>query len=173
MCIRDSGSAVNASFLSVETNLTQLNTSFNVSLNNVSSQLYQSIQNVSDRITTQNTVKLVCNDISCNQIFCTQVFTTSDLNKKDNIVPCDLGLDFLDTLRPVSFTYTGQPDKIFYGFVAQEVKQALEQDDKAPERYGLWNEEQQTQYLSLQELISPLVKSLQEVHARLRQLEHR
>jgi hypothetical protein len=165
--------SVNASFLSVATNLTQLNTSFNVSLNNVSSQLYQSIQNVSDRITTQNTVKLVCNDISCNQIFCTQVFTTSDLNKKDNIVPCDLGIDFLDTLRPVSFTYTGQPDKIFYGFVAQEVKQALEQDDKVPERYGLWNEEQQTQYLSLQELISPLVKSLQEVHARLRQLEHR
>ena len=35
----------------------------------------------------------------------------------------------------------------------------------------MWTEEQETQYLSLQELISPLVKSLQEVHARLRQVE--
>jgi hypothetical protein len=138
----------------------------------VSTQVNQTILNVSNRITDQNTIKLVCNDISCNQIFCTQVFTTSDLNRKSNIVPCDLGLDFLNTLRPVSFTYTDHPEKIFYGFVAQEVKEALRQDDKIPQRYGLWNEEHQTQYLSLQELISPLVKSLQEVHVRLRQLEH-
>jgi hypothetical protein len=117
--------------------------------------------------------KVVCNDISCNQIFCTQVFTTSDVEKKTDIVPCDLGIDFLNTLRPVSFRYKNNPDKTFYGFVAQEVKEALVKDDKDPEQYGLWNEEQQTQYLSLQELISPLVKSLQEVHARLRQMEER
>ena len=113
----------------------------------------------------------MCKDISCNQIFCTQVFTTSDLNKKTNIVSCDLGLNFLDTLRPVSYTYIDNPDKIFYGFVAQEVKEALIQEDKVPEQYGIWNEENQTQFLSLQELISPLVKSLQEVHVRLKQLE--
>jgi hypothetical protein len=95
------------------------------------------------------------------------------VEKKTDIVPCDLGIDFLNTLRPVSFRYKNNPDKTFYGFVAQEVKEALEQDDKDPEQYGLWNEEQQTQYLSLQELISPLVKSLQEVHARLRQMEER
>ena len=160
---------VNVSFTSVTTlatTVSQLNASV-TTLNNVSLNLNQ----LSNRIDTQNTVKLVCKDISCNQIFCTQVFTTSDLNKKTNIVSCDLGIDFLDTLRPVSFTYTDNPDKVFYGFVAQEVKEALEQDDKRPERYGLWTEEQETQYLSLQELISPLVKSLQEVHARLRQVE--
>ena len=160
---------VNVSFTSVTslaTTVSQLNASV-TTLNNVSLNLNQ----LSNRIDTQNTVKLVCKDISCNQIFCTQVFTTSDLNKKTNIVSCDLGIDFLDTLRPVSFTYTDNPDKVFYGFVAQEVKEALEQDDKRPERYGLWTEEQETQYLSLHELISPLVKSLQEVHARLRQVE--
>lgn len=157
---------VNTSFTTLVTSISQLNASV-TTLNNVSLNLNQ----LSNRIDTQNTVKLVCNDISCNQIFCTQVFTTSDLNKKNNIVSCDLGIDFLDTLRPVSFTYTDNPDKVFYGFVAQEVKEALEQDDKLPQRYGLWTEEQDTQYLSLQELISPLVKSLQEVHARLRQVE--
>ena len=160
---------VNVSFTSVTTlatTVSQLNASV-TTLNNVSLNLNQ----LSNRIDTQNTVKLVCKDISCNQIFCTQVFTTSDLNKKTNIVSCDLGIDFLDTLRPVSFTYTDNPDKVFYGFVAQEVKEALEQGDKRPERYGLWTEEQETQYLSLQELISPMVKSLQEVHARLRQVE--
>lgn len=160
---------VNVSFTSVTTlatTVSQLNASV-TTLNNVSLNLNQ----LSNRIDTQNTVKLVCKDISCNQIFCTQVFTTSDLNKKNNIVSCDLGIDFLDTLRPVSFSYTHNPDKVFYGFVAQEVKEALEQDDKVPQRYGLWTEEQETQYLSLQELISPLVKSLQEVHARLRQVE--
>jgi hypothetical protein len=149
-------------------------TLFNVSLNNVSNNLDQlsiSHKNLSTYITTQNTVTLECNDISCNQIFCTQVFTTSDFNKKTNIIPCDLGIEFLDTLRPVSFNYTNNPEKTFYGFVAQEVKEALEKDEKVPEQYGLWNEEQQTQYLSLQELISPLVKSLQEVHGRLRQVE--
>ena len=157
---------VNASITSLTNSVSQLNASV-TTLNNVSFNLNQ----LSNRIDTQNTVKLVCNDISCNQIFCTQVFTTSDLNKKTNIVSCDLGIDFLDTLRPVSFTYTDNPDKVFYGFVAQEVKAALELDDKRPERYGLWTEEQDTQFLSLQELISPLVKSLQEVHARLRQVE--
>ena len=156
----------NVSVLTLATTVSQLNASV-TTLNNVSFNLNQ----LSNRIDTQNTVKLVCNDISCSQIFCTQVFTTSDLNKKNNIVSCDLGIDFIDTLRPVSFTYTDNPDKVFYGFVAQEVKEALEQDDKRPERYGLWTEEQETQYLSLQELISPLVKSLQEVHARLRQVE--
>lgn len=159
-------SIVNASFTGLVTSVSHLNASV-TNLNNVSLNLNQ----LSNRIDTQNTVKLVCNDISCNQIFCSQVFTTSDLNKKNNIVSCDLGIDFLDTLRPVSFTYTDNPDKVFYGFVAQEVKEALEQDDKSPERYGLWTEEQDTQYLSLQELISPLVKSLQEVHVRLRQVE--
>ena len=156
----------NVSVTTLATSVSQLNASV-TTLNNVSFNLNQ----LSNRIDTQNTVKLVCNDISCNQIFCTQVFTTSDLNKKNNIVSCDLGMDFMDTLRPVSFTYTDNPDKVFYGFVAQEVKAALELDDKVPERYGLWTEEQDTQFLSLQELISPLVKSLQEVHARLRQVE--
>lgn len=156
----------NVSVITLATSVSILNASV-TTLNNVSFNLNQ----LSNRIDTQNTVKLVCNDISCNQIFCTQVFTTSDLNKKNNILSCDLGIDFLDTLRPVSFTYTDNPDKVFYGFVAQEVKAALELDDKSPERYGLWTEEQETQYLSLQELISPLVKSLQEVHARLRQVE--
>jgi DNA repair ATPase RecN len=156
----------NVSVTTLATSVSQLNASV-TTLNNVSFNLNQ----LSSRIDTQNTVKLVCNDISCNQIFCTQVFTTSDLNKKNNIVSCDLGMDFMDTLRPVSFTYTDNPDKVFYGFVAQEVKAALELDDKVPERYGLWTEEQDTQFLSLQELISPLVKSLQEVHARLRQVE--
>jgi len=160
---------VNASFSSVATSLEVLN----ASLNNVSTSLNQSIVNVSTRITEQNTVKLVCNDISCNQIFCTQVFTTSDFNKKTNIVPCDLGLEFLDTLRPVSYSYMNNPGITFYGFVAQEVKESLEKDNKIPERYGLWNEEQQTQYLSLQELISPLVKSIQEIHVRLRQIEEK
>jgi hypothetical protein len=90
-----------------------------------------------------------------------------------NIEPCDLGLTFLDTLRPVSFQYRDQPERTYYGFVAQEVKEALEQDQKDPQQYGLWTQEKETQYLSLQELISPLVKSLQEVHVRLRQLENR
>jgi hypothetical protein len=161
--------STNASFVAINADLSLTNTS----LQNVSSQLYQSLFNVSKRITDQNAIKLVCNDISCNQIFCTQVFTTSDVEKKTDIVPCDLGIDFLNTLRPVSFRYKNNPDKTFYGFVAQEVKEALVKDDKVPEQYGLWNEEQQTQYLSLQELISPLVKSLQEVHARLRQMEER
>ena len=156
----------NVSVLTLATSISQLNASV-TTINNVSFNLNQ----LSNRIDTQNTVKLVCNDISCSQIFCTQVFTTSDLNKKNNIVSCDLGIDFLDTLRPVSFTYTDNPDKVFYGFVAQEVKESLEHIDKLPERYGLWTEEQETQYLSLQELISPMVKSLQEVHARLRQVE--
>jgi hypothetical protein len=169
-------SLVNTSFLSSATDLSILNASVNAtnSIVNASfTNVTTDLANVSTRITTQNTVKLVCNDISCNQIFCTQVFTTSDLNKKTNIIPCDLGIDFLDTLRPVSFTYKNNPNKTFYGFVAQEVKDALEKEDKIPEQYGLWNEEQHTQYLSLQELISPLVKSLQEVNLRLRQVEER
>jgi hypothetical protein len=46
---------------------------------------------------------------------------------KKNIHDSDLGLDFIEQLRPVSCYFkTGKPlDLLTYGFIAQDVEQAL------------------------------------------------
>lgn len=51
---------------------------------------------------------------------------TSDKRYKSNIKTSELGLDFLNTLRPVSyFRNNDENKKTEYGFIAQEIEQAL------------------------------------------------
>jgi hypothetical protein len=51
---------------------------------------------------------------------------TSDKRWKDNIKDSGLGLDFLQKLRPVSYTRTNDSkQKTEYGFIAQELEAAL------------------------------------------------
>jgi hypothetical protein len=52
--------------------------------------------------------------------------TTSDRRWKDNIKDSGLGLDFLQTLRPVSYVRKNDENKkTEYGFIAQELEGAL------------------------------------------------
>ena len=131
----------------------------------------------------------------------TAVVVTSDARKKKDIEDCDLGLDFIDALRPVTYrmieghqeatfapgesaltkdendefvqpTITIRPgSRRHYGLLAQEVKAAIGNLD-----CGFWTIEDvsdadSAQGLRYEELIAPMLKAIQELSARVKTLE--
>ncbi len=125
-----------------------------------------------------------------DDIFATSgTVNTSDQRDKANITNLDLGLTFVDSLRPVSYTWADRSgyvgSRTHMGFVAQEVATAL--GDEATNR-GLWihspsvpvdpedPEGEQTderQGLRYHQLIAPMVKAIQELSATVQTLTDR
>lgn len=132
----------------------------------------------------------------------TAVVVTSDARKKTDIENCDLGLAFIDSLRPVTYrmleghqeatfapgesaltkdandeyikpTITVRPGtRRHYGLLAQEVKAAIGDLD-----CGFWTIEDvsdadSAQGLRYEELIAPMIKAIQQLSARVAQLEN-
>jgi hypothetical protein len=113
--------------------------------------------------------------------------TVSDSRDKTNVqtLPSKLGLDLITKLRPVSFnwdhrdTYVrecryeyGQKDgnlagtKEHYGLIAQELKSVLEELDVKFD--GLGHDDDKDAYrVTYEELIAPIIKSIQELDQRL------
>jgi hypothetical protein len=124
---------------------------------------------------------------------------TSDEREKTNIEDSDLGLDFVKTLRPVSYRfvnrgegspildedgnpvldsndkpmYTVNPGvRYHYGLIAQEVKTAI--DNSTAKDAAIWtlgDDENQTQGLRYEELVAPLIKSVQELSQQVADLQ--
>jgi len=117
----------------------------------------------------------------------TGTIVTSDLRLKKDILPSQLGLDFIDNLNPVSYKfiegntelvdgqYVSSPgQRTHYGLIAQEVKQAI--DESGVEDFAGWVQidranEDSDQALRYEEFISPLIKAVQELSARVKALE--
>lgn len=128
----------------------------------------------------------------CNCVFAAWS-TVSDCRDKTDIqtLPDNLGLNLIKKLRPVSFkwdhrsTYEreckyeyGQKDgtlastKNHYGLIAQELKQAL--DELGAKFDGLGHDEEKDAYrVTYEELIAPLIKSIQELDIRITALENK
>ena len=115
------------------------------------------------------------------------VTTGSDERDKTNIADLDLGLEFVDSLRPVSWTWNDRSGYVgtrkHMGFVAQEIAATL--GDDSSDR-GVWihtesteetDEEGNTvttldrQGLRYSELMAPMVKAIQELSTRVTALE--
>jgi len=119
---------------------------------------------------------------------------SSDQNYKTDIVDSNLGLDFVNALRPVSFklTHTDGREGVrtHYGLIAQEVesvlgadasdtaiwtKETIEASPEVPADEYLPGqpavEEHEKQGLRYDELISPMIKAIQELTTRLTALE--
>ena len=93
---------------------------------------------------------------------------TSDRNEKTNIQDSDLGLEFIQKLRPVSFNWIhGLDNGTNYGLIAQEVQSVLNGKSFA----GLV--EKNTMGLRYDQFVSVLIKSVQELSARVKTLEDR
>ena len=136
-----------------------------------------------------------------NDIYATNgSIQTSDQNFKTDIVDSDLGLDFINALRPVSFKWQETEGRAgarpHYGLIGQEVEVAL---GAAASDTALWInsliearpaepagldeegnevtpampevEEHYRQGLRYNELIGPMIKSIQELTARVAALE--
>ena len=113
---------------------------------------------------------------------------TSDVRDKTNIADVDYGLDFINGLRPVTYTwddrngYTGT--RTHMGFVAQEVAELMGDEatnravwinspsvDYTDSETGEVTTEPDSQGLRYAELMAPMVKAIQELTARIEALE--
>ncbi len=101
----------------------------------------------------------------------TGVINTSDVRQKKNIKESDLGLEFVNKLRPVSYNWKKGADiNLHYGLIAQETEKTvldfhtitnkeetpIVDYDKDSDRYGI----------RYTELISPIIKAIQEFFHR-------
>jgi len=108
---------------------------------------------------------------------------SSDERLKKNISTSTLGLDFINALRPVTFNWKDSREidssdseltdhynadenlmdstTTLHGFVAQEVKTAM--DNAGVSNFGGWNKlSTGVEGVSLEAMVTPLVKALQE-----------
>ena len=109
---------------------------------------------------------------------------TSDANDKSNISDSDLGLSFVSQLNPRKYTLNdGDSSRTHYGLIAQEVKTVLDNNnintsDFAPYIKGEildTNNQGTGEYkygLRYTELISILIKAIQELEQRVQDLEN-
>ena len=112
---------------------------------------------------------------------------SSDERKKQNIKDDNLGLDFINELRPVTFQWKPSnefpkewdeyneenqmdTDTVMHGLIAQEVKSAL--DKAGIDTFGGWEQSKDgMQNISREMFVFPLIKAVQELSAKVKKLE--
>lgn len=94
---------------------------------------------------------------------------TSDERKKKYIADSDLGLAFIERLRPVRYVWR-QHKRRHYGLIAQEVKAAM--DDLGIDDFAgyIHDEEADAYGLRYSEFVAPLIKAVQELRAEVNEL---
>ena len=110
---------------------------------------------------------------------------TSDRNEKNTIVDSDLGLSFVNKLKPVSYKFNGKT-RTHYGLIAQDVETILSDVSKSSTDFAgfikttltkdAYTKEDldtpKTEYgLRYNEFISPLIKAVQELSAEVETLK--
>jgi len=117
----------------------------------------------------------------------------SDVRYKENIKDnTDCGLDFINDLRPVTFTWkakadidTSLPDydetklepkhdgRKLYGLIAQEVKAVLDKHEITD--FGGWTQEDDSDIQGIAQgmFVYPLIKAVQELSAEVEQLKQK
>jgi hypothetical protein len=100
------------------------------------------------------------------------VNVSSDRNTKNTIIDSDLGLSFINQLRPVSFKKNNQGDSIHYGLIAQEVEDVIINTGKSLEEFSAISKPtDKTMGLAYSEFISPLIKAVQELTTEVQTLK--
>lgn len=109
--------------------------------------------------------------LRCQQ---TTITALSDERDKDNIQDLNLGLQFINSLRPVSFKWNmrdgGQVGNKDFGFIAQELQQVQEDEGHVP---GLvYDSNPERLEASYGKLLPILIKAVQQLTARVEELEN-
>lgn len=96
---------------------------------------------------------------------------TSDRDFKTDIKESAFGLQFIKDLNPVKYKYING-NRIHYGLIAQDVKDILDRYNLDSKDFaGYIKEENNTLSLRYEEFLSPLIKAIQELSARINALE--
>lgn len=126
---------------------------------------------VSGEITpaVDNTYKLGNATYRFTEVFATNgVINTSDRREKKDITDTDLGLEFINKLRPVAYRWnTGVDSDVHYGLIAQEAEQAIQ--DSSQNKTSIVSHDEKTDKYGVRysELISPLIKAVQEIYQKI------
>jgi hypothetical protein len=124
----------------------------------------------------------------------TSITAPSDMRLKEDIQDDTAGLSFINDLRPVTYRWRKEKDipeelrthvagsekrynndKVNHGFIAQEVKQAIDNHPELKDGFDMWQEEDTLdgrQRVAEGALIPMLVKAIQELSTRVKELEN-
>lgn len=122
-----------------------------------------------------NTYTLGTASVGWQNIYANNAVTViSDRRSKKHIKDSDLGLEFIKKLRPRTYKIK-KGQRRHHGFIAQEVKQAL---DECGVDSAIWTQADVEDALSQQalryeEIIAPLVRAVQELDAKVEALSER
>ena len=103
------------------------------------------------------------------------VTTSSDSSLKNNIADSTLGLNFIDSLRPVSYKLNNK-SRTHYGLIAQEVKSVLDSLSINTNNFAGYidpsvNEDEGPLALRYSEFIAPIIKAIQELKEEIEKLK--
>ncbi len=99
------------------------------------------------------------------------IIATSDVRAKRDIEESDLGLDFVNDLRPVSYRWKAGPDttSVHYGLIAQDTESVLSEvrsEKRGPAAIVNYDKETDRYGIRYTELISPIIKAIQELYQK-------
>ena len=147
---------------------------------------------ISNVLTNDNEIQI---GNSASTVYTYATATRSDERDKAEIKPEPLGLNFIEKLNPVQYKWNYREDyniqnedgsitqtpndgskkrvRFHNGFIAQEVKQTMTElnMDFAGLLHGAYNNGTDVFSLKYEEFIAPMVKSIQELHERIKILE--
>jgi len=110
-------------------------------------------------------------------IYANTSLNTSDKTLKNTITTSDLGLDFINKLKPVSYKwnqYEGEisDTKTHYGLIAQDVEEVITSSGKTLNDFGGVDKSDEGRMgLAYSQFISPLIKAVQELSAEVETLK--
>jgi hypothetical protein len=125
-------------------------------------------------LTASNSIVLGNSSISRIYANVTTITAISDRRRKKEIraLDPDLGLDFIQKLQPVSYRFNNGDDTERYGFIAQDLEEALpaalhDMVETSEPEHGLalierQNDKDRTYRVSYGELTAPIIKAIQQ-----------
>jgi trimeric autotransporter adhesin len=134
------------------------------------------------QLTASNSIVLGNGSITAIYAHVPTISGISDRRRKKDIrvLDADLGLDFIEKLEPVSYRFNNGDETERYGFIAQDLEQALPARlhhtiERSEPEHGLalierQNDNDRTYRVSYGELTAPIVKSIQQQQQEITEL---
>jgi hypothetical protein len=128
--------------------------------------------------TTDNSITLGTSYHNVLRCAVTSITSLSDARDKKEIEILPIGLDFINSLKPVSFVWDerdekGKHDIKDFGFIAQDLKKSQEDAKLAETLKLVYEENPEKLEASYGKLIPILVKAIQDLSAKVTELENK
>ena len=127
-------------------------------------------------VSASNSITLGDSNIAVLRCAVTSITSLSDARDKEDVAKLTAGLEFVKELNPVSFVWNdrnedGKHGVKDFGFIAQDLKATQEKYDMAETLKLVYEENPEKLEASYGKLIPILVKAIQELTAKVEQLE--